>query len=96
MITIQRTKTPNSKPDQRHLGFGQYFKEFEGGAIVDDHYYVNRLAHIPSIDIIHTSSDGRFGGYWHTTHDTMENIDRNTLFAVGTTLMYVIYNEKPV
>ncbi|MDR0811656.1 MAG: M28 family peptidase [Paludibacter sp.] len=76
------------------LGFGQYFKEGDGGGIMDDHYYVNRLADIPSIDIIHTLSDGNFGHYWHTTHDTMENIDRNTLFAVGTTLMYVIYNEK--
>ena len=77
------------------LGFGQYFKDNRGSAIVDDHYYVNRLANIPSINIIHTSADGGFGKYWHTTHDTMENIDRNTIFAVGTILMYVIYNEKP-
>jgi hypothetical protein len=26
-------------------------------------------------------------------NDTMENIDKNTLFAVGTTVMHVVYNE---
>ena len=68
-----------------NLGFKQYFKDVDGGGIIDDHYYVNSIAGIPSIDIIHTSADGRFGKYWHTTHDTMENISRNTIYAVGTT-----------
>lgn len=35
-----------------------------------------------------------FGSFWHTVNDTMENIDRNTLKAVGQTVMDVIYNEK--
>ncbi len=78
------------------LGFGNYFRNEEMGAITDDHLYVNKLAGIPSIDIIHYRNEGQnsgFGHYWHTVNDTMENIDKNTLFAVGTTLMHVVYNE---
>jgi len=78
------------------LGFGQYFKDEKGGAITDDHIYVNKIIGIPSIDIIHydPNSQSGFGEYWHTTHDTMDNVDKNTLNAVGTTLMHVVYNEK--
>jgi len=78
------------------LGFSNFFRNDEIGAITDDHLYVNKLAGIPSIDIIQYRNEGQnsgFGHYWHTVNDTMENIDKNTLFAVGTTLMYVVYNE---
>ena len=79
------------------LGFGQYFIDEHGGGITDDHVYVNKLANIPSIDIIQydPNSGSGFGAYWHTTNDTMENIDRNTLFAVGATLLNVVYTEAP-
>lgn len=79
-----------------NLGFGNYFRDEKMGPITDDHLYVNKLAGIPSIDIIHYRNEGQnsgFGHYWHTVNDTMENIDKNTLFAVGTTLMHVVYNE---
>jgi len=81
----------------KSLGFGQYFKDEKGGAITDDHIYVNKIAGIPSIDIIHYNphSGTGFGSYWHTTHDTMDNVDKNTLNAVGTTLMHVVYMEAP-
>jgi hypothetical protein len=80
----------------KSLGFGQYFKDEKGGAITDDHVYVNKITGIPSIDIIHydPNSGSGFGSYWHTINDTMENVDKNTLNAVGTTLMHVVYNEK--
>ena len=80
----------------RNLGFGQYFIDQKGGAITDDHIYVNQLRGIPSIDIIQydPNSKSGFGFYWHTTQDTMENVDKNTLKAVGTTLMHVVYTEK--
>jgi Zn-dependent M28 family amino/carboxypeptidase len=80
----------------KSLGFGQYFKDEKGGAITDDHIYVNKIAGIPTIDIIHydPNSGSGFGAYWHTTHDTMDNVDKNTLNAVGMTLMHVVYNEK--
>ncbi len=77
------------------LGFGQYFVNQQGGMITDDHVYVNKIRGIPSIDIIqYDSKSGGFAGYWHTLDDTMKNVDKNTLEAVGTTLMHVIYNEK--
>jgi hypothetical protein len=77
------------------LGFGNYFINQKGGAITDDHLYINQLIGIPSIDIIQydPNSGTGFGSYWHTTHDTMENVDKTTLNAVGTTLMHVVYNE---
>lgn len=80
----------------QNLGYGQYFLNEKMGAITDDHLYVNRIAGIPSIDIIQYdkySSKG-FGHYWHTINDTMENIDKSTLHAVGTTVMHVVYSEK--
>jgi hypothetical protein len=80
----------------KNLGFGQYFRDEKGGAITDDHIYVNKIAGIPSIDIIQYDPNSRsgFGAYWHTIHDTMDNVDKATLNAVGTTLMHVVYNEK--
>ena len=80
----------------KSLGFGQYFVDQKGGAITDDHIYVNQIIGIPSIDIIQydPNSTSGFGSYWHTTHDTMENVDKNTLMAVGTTLMHVVFNER--
>jgi Zn-dependent M28 family amino/carboxypeptidase len=80
----------------KSLGFEQYFVNQKGGAITDDHIYVNKIIGIPSIDIIHfdPKSGSGFGTYWHTTHDTMDNVDKKTLNAVGATLMHVIYNEK--
>jgi len=79
----------------KNLGFDQYFINRSGGAITDDHLYVNQIIGIPSINIIQqdrNSSHG-FGHYWHTVNDTMENIDKSTLQAVGTTLLHVIYGE---
>jgi len=80
----------------KSLGFGNYFTDQKGGAVTDDHVYVNKLIGIPSIDIIQydPKTESGFGSYWHTINDTMDNIDKNTLQAVGTTLMHVVYNEK--
>lgn len=79
----------------KSLGFEQYFKDEKGGAVTDDHIYVNKIIGIPSINIIHFDPNtGGFGAYWHTINDTMKNVDKNTLNAVGTTLMHVVYNEK--
>jgi Zn-dependent M28 family amino/carboxypeptidase len=79
-----------------HLGHQRYFINQPGGSITDDHLYVNRIAGIPSINIIqyNPQSEKGFGDYWHTVNDTMENIDRSTLYAVGSTVMYIIYNEN--
>jgi len=76
----------------REVGYSTFFKSDGGGAVTDDHVAVNE-AGIPCIDIIDMrqgSQHGFFDG-WHTTHDTMDNIDRATLKAVGQTLLHVLY-----
>jgi len=61
---------------------------------VDDHEYVNRLAGIPSVDIIEFDPKfGSFGSYWHTHEDNMEVIDPATLKVVGQTVAEVIYQH---
>ena len=75
-------------------GFGSYFINQDGGAITDDHVMVNRLAGIPPIDIIDMRFDSDTGFFdgWHTTHDTLDQIDPATMRAVGQTLVNLIYN----
>ncbi|MBQ8673478.1 MAG: M28 family peptidase [Bacteroides sp.] len=75
------------------LGYGQYFVKEEGNAATDDHLFVNRYARIPTIDIIPYSETHDFFEYWHTVKDDMDAIDRNTMKAVGQTVMEVIYTE---
>lgn len=79
----------------RNLGYGKYFIQAAGGAITDDHQYVISGRNIPCIDIINYDPDteGGFAPYWHTVNDTMENIDRQTLKAVGQTVLEVVYNR---
>lgn len=84
--------------EKAHLaGFGKYFPKQAGGYVTDDHLPINRIARIPCIDIIPMMEDSRlssFGDTWHTVNDNMEHIDRNTLKAVGQTVLEVIYSEK--
>lgn len=79
------------------LGYGRYFVKADGGEVTDDHVYVHSLARIPCVDIINYDAENpqsSFGSFWHTVKDDMDVIDRNTLKAVGQTVMDVIYNEK--
>lgn len=80
----------------RDLGYGKYFIDANGGTITDDHVPVNQVAGIPTLDIIHLDRDSNwsFGWYWHTTKDDMSNISKETLKAVGQTVMELIYKEK--
>lgn len=75
-------------------GFGSYFPDAIGGMVTDDHVPVNQFAGIPTIDIIPYYPDcqqSSFGPTWHTVNDTMEHIDKNTLQAVGQTVIQVLY-----
>ena len=76
----------------RQLGFARYFRFQNGGAVTDDHYYINTLAHIPCINIIHydAQTGTGFPEYWHTNHDDMSNVSRSTLDAVGKTVLTAI------
>lgn len=78
-------------------GYGRYFINETGGQITDDHLFINRLAGIPTIDIIPNDENcelSSFGPTWHTVNDNMDVIDKSTLKAVGQTVLEVIYNEK--
>ena len=78
------------------IGYSNYFIFEQGGAITDDHLFINTILSLPTIDIIHldrTSQTG-FYPYWHTVKDDMQSIDKNTLKAVGQTLLTVIYREQ--
>lgn len=77
-------------------GFGDRFLNVDGGAVIDDHYYVNR-AGIPAIDIIETKNSvtKSFNPTWHTTQDNMDHIDKGTLRVVGQTVLNTILTEKP-
>ncbi len=74
------------------IGYGSYFPYHSGGMITDDHVYVNKYLKIPMVDIIQydPASSSSFGTYWHTHNDTMDIIDRNTLKAVGQTVLTVV------
>ena len=78
------------------IGYGAYFQKTEGAHITDDHYYINKIANIPTIDIIHLrpdSQNGSFVDYWHTLKDDMSNISPETLKVVGDVVLNVVYNE---
>jgi hypothetical protein len=76
-------------------GAGSYFNKEEYGEITDDHYYINKIAQIPCIDILHYNVyKMNFFDHHHKNTDDLSTIDKNTLDAVGQTLLEVIYNEK--
>jgi len=83
------------------LGFSQYFLNESGGSIYDDHVPVIANAKIPMIDIIDLktsfgSSGADFFKAHHTHDDDISAIDKNTLKAVGQTVLQVLYNEGSV
>lgn len=75
------------------LGYGSLFVNAPGGAITDDHYYINKIAGTPCIDIIHFVPGVGFPSNWHTRQDTPEHISKETLEAVGRVVGSVIYNQ---
>lgn len=79
----------------RRLGHGRFFINVAGSPITDDHIYVKQGRGIPCIDIIYTSAESNngFGSHWHTLNDTMENISKETLDAVGKTVQETIYKQ---
>jgi len=78
-----------------NIGYSNFFIYKNSPQIMDDHYYVNTIAGIPTIDIIEYDpfSKTNFNKHWHTHADNMNNVDRKTLKAVGQTVMDVIYSE---
>ena len=71
------------------LGYGNYFNNQQSYPITDDHYYVNYIAGIPCVDIIHYDIRNATGfpHWWHTRKDNMDNISKSTIQAVGEVVM---------
>jgi Zn-dependent M28 family amino/carboxypeptidase len=79
-----------------NIGYSRYFIPQKEGDITDDHYYVNTIAKIPMIDILHWEPElGYFGDWHHSRKDNMSIIDKNSLKAVGQTVLQVVYYEEP-
>ncbi len=76
------------------LGYGNFFLRENTEQIIDDHYYVNTIAKIPTIDIINRTrrTASGFGAHWHTHDDNIGIIDKLTLQAVGETVLASIYH----
>ena len=76
------------------LGHDKYFVNQGSNPITDDHLYVNILAKIPTIDIVHydpATSD--FGHFHHRHTDNMDIIAKEPMQAVGEVLLDVLYRE---
>ena len=80
----------------RQAGYDSYFPKRDGVNITDDHVPLNLKANIPTIDIIPfypNCPQSSFGPTWHTMDDDMAHIDKNTLKAVGQTIIQVLFTE---
>ncbi|PHI19395.1 glutamine cyclotransferase [Lewinellaceae bacterium SD302] len=77
----------------KRMGYGNYFVEDESRAVTDDHFFINRIAQIPTIDIINRPTATTFVDHWHTDRDNMDNIDKRTLRAVGQVVLATVYRE---
>ncbi|GAP71778.1 aminopeptidase Y [Candidatus Symbiothrix dinenymphae] len=76
------------------LGYDDFFVNQFGIGCEDDHIPLNQIRKIPTIDIIQNDPHAPkgFGDYWHTTNDTMNQVSKETMRAVGQTLLQVIYS----
>jgi glutaminyl-peptide cyclotransferase len=82
------------------LGYASTFAADEIEGVVDDHVFVTKGG-IRCVDIIDTKPQIMamglggyvFGSYHHTHNDNLSIIDKNSLTAVGQTVMQVIYNQ---
>jgi len=79
-------------------GYSSYFPFVPSVDITDDHVPVNKITGIKTVDIINLTPDLEkpFASHWHTHADVMDIIDKNTLKAVGQTLLQVIYGDQGI
>ncbi|WP_306640695.1 M28 family peptidase [Sanyastnella coralliicola] len=80
----------------RKLGHTKYFRAEETPITIDDNYFVTSEGGVPSANIVEYHIDVLpmgYGAFHHTHKDDMSVIDKETLQAVGETVMEVIYQE---
>lgn len=78
----------------QQLGYANMFVEQRSYPITDDHYYLNTIAKIPTVDVIHYDSQGETGfpHWWHTANDNLQAINPATLCAVGNVVLTTVLN----
>lgn len=77
----------------RELGYSQF--RFEMGAQIYDDHVPLLEAGIPAVDIIDFDYPNTEKNYWHTLEDTPDKCSAESLEAVGTVLITLIYSERP-
>ena len=77
------------------LGYSNYFIGATTGETTDDHYFVNSITGIPTIDIVDYRPAKKNYPYFHHCHsDNMSVITTSTLKVVGQVLLELIYQNK--
>lgn len=80
----------------RIAGYGNYFVDTPTGQTTDDHLYVNQLAGIRCIDIVHYEPSTHDYPEWHHKQtDNMSIIEKSTLKMVGDVVLETLFNEDP-
>jgi glutaminyl-peptide cyclotransferase len=77
----------------QELGVSQ-FLDAPGEEIMDDHLPLNQ-AGIKTIDLIDFNYPDQTNRYWHTHQDTPEHCSAESLEAVGSVLVHVLFTQHP-
>ena len=79
----------------QRLGYSHVFIRKTQPGVTDDHLFVNTIAKIPMINIVHFEPGiGFFGDFHHSQKDNLDLISKDMLGIVGTTVLNTIYFEK--
>lgn len=79
----------------QRLGFSHVFVRKTQAGVTDDHLFVNTIARIPMINIVHFEPGlGYFGDFHHTQKDNLDIISKEMLGIVGTTVLNTVYYEE--
>ncbi len=78
----------------QRLGYSHVFIRQTQTSVTDDHLFVNTLARIPMINIVHFEPGiGYFGDFHHSQKDNLGIISKEMLGIVGTTVLNTVYYE---
>jgi len=87
-LTVALWKTAES------LGYSDVFIPQRRGFVYDDHVPLNRIAKIPSIDIIDFDYPYEGDNFWHTHEDTADKCSPGSLGITGqVVLSYILEND---
>ena len=79
----------------QRLGYSHVFIPKTQEPVTDDHYFVNTIARIPMINVVHFEPGiGYFGDFHHSQKDNLDLISKETLRIVGTTVLNTLYYER--